>query len=179
MPDLRTPEQWCQQYDRTVRDPDGWRKDGKPWDEPISLPEFWDRFGGSTVDLITTKQAAEIVTAVRAIRVAERKQQERDEEKAPAEPDTHTAELTGIDTYAERLDNLGQQLAQLGQLVQTLLQVHPQCAVCAAELRQGARPAANVVNVIVDGTGLCHDHVDVVSGRLVPKTGSGLILGAR
>jgi hypothetical protein len=66
------------------------------------------------------------------------------------------------------------QLTAIAQQLDMLFRVAAQCATCAAEMRQGARPAANVVNVIVDGTGYCHEHVDLVGGRLVPKTSSGL-----
>lgn len=62
------------------------------------------------------------------------------------------------------------------QLQQLIIQTSPQCATCATELRQGARPGANLVNVIIDGTGYCHEHCDVVNGRLVPKKTSGLII---
>jgi hypothetical protein len=78
--------------------------------------------------------------------------------------------LAGVDAADARLNQIAQQLG-------ILFQIAPQCATCAADVRQGARPAPNLANVIVDGTGLCHEHVDVVSGRLVPKTSGGLILG--
>lgn len=74
-------------------------------------------------------------------------------------------------------DTTGAQLAQLAQQLAVLLQVQSQCATCVADARQGARPDTNFVNVIIDGSGYCHQHVDVVNGRLVPKTGSGIVLG--
>jgi len=47
----RTPEQWCDRYDFTVLDPDGWRGAMAPaWDKPLSLPEFYVRALESTTD---------------------------------------------------------------------------------------------------------------------------------
>ncbi len=46
--DLRTPEQWEAHYGITVRDPDGWRADNQPWEQPITLPDFWRRIIRST-----------------------------------------------------------------------------------------------------------------------------------
>lgn len=73
-------------------------------------------------------------------------------------------------------DTTAQITALAQQLQQFIIQTSPQCATCLAEARQGARPGANLVNVILDGTGYCHDHCDVVNGRLVPKKSSGLIV---
>lgn len=86
------------------------------------------------------------------------------------EPVLHSAELQPANPDL---------LPAIAQQINMLLQLHAQCATCVADVRQGARPAPNLLNVIVDGTGYCHEHVDVVNGRLVPKTGSGLILGGR
>lgn len=80
---------------------------------------------------------------------------------------------------ADAIKALVEQVNINNQQINMLLQLHAQCATCVADVRQGARPAPNLLNVIVDGTGYCHEHVDVVNGRLVPKTGSGLILGGR
>lgn len=75
-------------------------------------------------------------------------------------------------------DTTGAMLAQLAQQLAVLLQIQAQCATCAADMRQGARPDANFANLIIDGTGYCHAHADIANGRLVPKTGSGLFLGS-
>ncbi len=91
-----------------------------------------------------------------------------------AEPDTRIDDLTDeVSGLRAQLDTATQQLQQLQQLI---IQTSPQCATCATEHRQGTRPAMNLVNVIIDGTGYCHEHVDLVSGRLVPKKTSGLII---
>lgn len=50
-PDLRTPDQWCAEYDIRILDPDGWRGTHRlAWDFPISLAEFWRRSRTSTTD---------------------------------------------------------------------------------------------------------------------------------
>lgn len=50
MPDLLTPEAWCERYGLEIVDPDGWRgKDAPPWEQPLTLTEFWDRFTMCTV----------------------------------------------------------------------------------------------------------------------------------
>lgn len=43
-----TAEQWDEILDSRIADPDGWRADGKSWDEPISLSEFVYRASAST-----------------------------------------------------------------------------------------------------------------------------------
>lgn len=83
---------------------------------------------------------------------------------------TVTETLRAFDAKLDATTTAVQQLHQL------ILQVSPQCATCAAEMRQNARPGANLVNVIIDGTGYCHEHVDVINGRLVPRKSSGLIV---
>jgi hypothetical protein len=47
---VRTPEEWCRLYGVDVRDPDGWRgKDDPPWEQPITLADFYRRAVRSTV----------------------------------------------------------------------------------------------------------------------------------
>jgi hypothetical protein len=48
-PALATPDEWSKRFGIKVWDPDGWRSDGKPWDEPISEDEFERRAAVSTV----------------------------------------------------------------------------------------------------------------------------------
>lgn len=69
------------------------------------------------------------------------------------------------------------QLTAVTQQLGILLGVTLQCATCVADARQGATTNVNLANVIVGGTGLCHNHVDIASGRLVPRTSGGIILG--
>lgn len=88
--------------------------------------------------------------------------------------ETVLAELLTVFVHAAgRRDELAAIAQQLG----VIFQMQPQCAICAAEARQGQRPNINFVNVIVDGTGYCNDHVDIVNGRLRPRATSGLIIG--
>lgn len=70
-----------------------------------------------------------------------------------------------------------QLLEAITQQLGTLLAVVIQCATCVADARSGGNPNVNLANVIVGGTGLCHNHADIAGGRLVPRTSSGLILG--
>lgn len=73
--------------------------------------------------------------------------------------------------------DVARQLAAIGQQLQALIiQASIACATCLAEERQAARQGHNIVNAIVDGTGYCNDHLDVVNGRLVPRKTSGLIV---
>lgn len=64
-PDLRTPDQWCAEYDIRILDPDGWRGTHRlAWDFPISLAEFWRRSRTSTTDAVNpawTRVAADAV----------------------------------------------------------------------------------------------------------------------
>lgn len=49
-PEYLTPDAWCERYGLHVQDPDGWRKpNALRWETPITLPDFWERFGRSTV----------------------------------------------------------------------------------------------------------------------------------
>jgi hypothetical protein len=65
--DLRTPQAWCDRYGLDIRDPDGWRgKDAPSWETPITLPDFWRRFGQSTVSGITNTDYDRIIADVRA-----------------------------------------------------------------------------------------------------------------
>lgn len=51
----RTPEQWCAEYGIDIRDPDGWRGKGDPpWEQPITLPDFFRRAVRSTCWRVTT-----------------------------------------------------------------------------------------------------------------------------
>lgn len=51
--ELKTPDEWCAQYDILIVDPDGWRGTVYlPWLTPITLHEFYMRGMHSTVDLI-------------------------------------------------------------------------------------------------------------------------------
>jgi len=47
-PILRPPSYWEQHCGIEIRDPDGWRIDGKPFDAPISEEEFHRRAALST-----------------------------------------------------------------------------------------------------------------------------------
>ena len=85
------------------------------------------------------------------------------------------AEMT-ITIDADAVKALVEQININNQQINMLLQLHAQCATCVADVRQGARPAPNLLNVIVDGTGYCHEHVDIANGRLVPRKTSGLIV---
>ncbi len=49
MPELRRPVDWQHEFDYVVLDPDGWRRDGKSWDEPITRDEYSQRLMWSTV----------------------------------------------------------------------------------------------------------------------------------
>lgn len=46
--DMRPPQEWCWIQGVTILDPDGWRWDGKDWDEPITEAEFTERASRST-----------------------------------------------------------------------------------------------------------------------------------
>lgn len=97
------------------------------------------------------------------------------------EPETLTKHDLGLHKLAlvsqgERITALTDQLAAITQQLGVIFQMQPQCATCAAEARQGQRPNINFVNVIVDGTGYCNDHVDITAGRLRPRGTSGLII---
>jgi hypothetical protein len=46
--ELKTPEEWSRITDVTILDPDGWRYDGKSWDEPITRKEWSWRWAIST-----------------------------------------------------------------------------------------------------------------------------------
>ena len=76
----------------------------------------------------------------------------------------------------EQITALADQLATITQQLGLIFQAHAHCATCGAEGRQGLRPNINFINVIIDGTGYCYDHVDLVNGRLVPKNSSGIIV---
>jgi hypothetical protein len=65
------PVDWCIRYNLCVLDSDGWRgKDGKPWAEPITLREFYDRALPSTTNGVATgafeRIRAELVSEERA-----------------------------------------------------------------------------------------------------------------
>lgn len=46
---LRTPMEWAARAGFTVLDPDGWRADGKSFEEPIAWEEFTQRCITSTL----------------------------------------------------------------------------------------------------------------------------------
>lgn len=58
-PVLKTPAEWLEFFNDqpgdnswknvVILDPDGWRSDGKSFDEPIDLEEFEDRAMSSTI----------------------------------------------------------------------------------------------------------------------------------
>lgn len=48
---VQTPDEWCSQFSVTVHGPDGWRRDGKSWDEPITETEFWARVAVSSCEM--------------------------------------------------------------------------------------------------------------------------------
>ncbi|MFS3128673.1 hypothetical protein ACLM5J_09735 [Nocardioides sp. Bht2] len=47
MPELKTPDEWCQLLGFRVMDPDGWRNGAslgpRPWSDPIAKSEFLER----------------------------------------------------------------------------------------------------------------------------------------
>lgn len=47
-PELATPDAWCKRLSIHVLDPDGWRRDRKPWADPITEDEFRRRAAWST-----------------------------------------------------------------------------------------------------------------------------------
>ena len=48
---LTTPDEWCKQFSVTVHGPDGWRRDGRPWSDPITEAEFWERVAVSSCEM--------------------------------------------------------------------------------------------------------------------------------
>jgi len=47
----RTPIEWCREYGIVIRDAGGWRPPReKPFDEPVSLPEFYHRANQGTFE---------------------------------------------------------------------------------------------------------------------------------
>lgn len=46
---LKKPEEWGKILGWRVLDPDGWRKDDKPWEEPITENEYMERLFWSTI----------------------------------------------------------------------------------------------------------------------------------
>lgn len=46
----KTPDEWSEEDGIYVLDDDGWRRDGKSFDEPITRAEYKKRLIGSTVD---------------------------------------------------------------------------------------------------------------------------------
>lgn len=49
MDDVHHPEYWEIVYNVVVRDPDGWKSAGVPWDRPITKTEFNTLVADSTV----------------------------------------------------------------------------------------------------------------------------------
>lgn len=71
-PELQTPETWCERYNLEVRDTDGWRgADALPWETPITLPDFWRRYGHSTARIPHPDDYARILADVKAARQQE------------------------------------------------------------------------------------------------------------
>jgi hypothetical protein len=49
-----TPDEWCARYGLEIADPDGWRgRDAPPWDQPIGLVEFAERYAQCTARDVT------------------------------------------------------------------------------------------------------------------------------
>lgn len=46
---MKTPTEWEKFTGITIMDPDGWRRDNKPWDDPISQREWEMRMMDSTI----------------------------------------------------------------------------------------------------------------------------------
>lgn len=88
----------------------------------------------------------------------------------------HGEVLLVQDSLADEIAELKQAYREITQQLATLTQGQPLCATCTTEARAGTRPNINWLNVIIDGTGYCHDHTDTVNGRLVPKKTSGIII---
>ncbi|PTR30603.1 hypothetical protein C8K36_102455 [Rhodococcus sp. OK519] len=51
---LKTPTEWCTEKSIHILDPDGWRYDNKPWDEPLTEDDFLHRAGMSTSNMAHT-----------------------------------------------------------------------------------------------------------------------------
>jgi hypothetical protein len=61
-----TPEAWCDRYGLETRG-DGWNQHGAfTYDIPITLPEFWRRFGASTSKIPTREQYDRILADLKA-----------------------------------------------------------------------------------------------------------------
>lgn len=57
---LFSPDEWCRITGTRVLDPDGWRgRNGRPWDEPITLAEFRERASRSTQEMRTYRPPVE------------------------------------------------------------------------------------------------------------------------
>lgn len=48
---MKTPEQWADEVGITILDPDGWRIDGKDFEEPITFEDFEHRLVNSTIQM--------------------------------------------------------------------------------------------------------------------------------
>lgn len=50
-PVLRTPDEWCQELQLQVLDPDGWdrRNFAEDWARPLTYDEFTDKLSVSTI----------------------------------------------------------------------------------------------------------------------------------
>jgi hypothetical protein len=69
-PAKRTPEDWCREYNLSVADPDGWRRPyALSWDEPITLPDFWWRYGLSTARMADEATSARIAADLKLARM--------------------------------------------------------------------------------------------------------------
>ena len=49
--EVKTPEEWQDELDVIILDPDGWREDDTPWTKPITREEFETRLVNSTIDI--------------------------------------------------------------------------------------------------------------------------------
>lgn len=57
---LFTPDEWCRITGTRILDPDGWRgRNGRPWDEPITLTEFRERAGRCTQEMRAYRPSGE------------------------------------------------------------------------------------------------------------------------
>lgn len=82
-----------------------------------------------------------------------------------------------LDDLTDETSGLRAQLSEAIQhLTNLIIQTATACATCLAEERQNTRPGHNIANTIIDGTGYCNDHLDLVGARLVPRKTSGLII---
>ena len=85
MGEKKTPEAWCDQYGLEVHDADGWSADHTPWTEPLTLPEFWRRYGASTAKIPTGDAYDRVIADVRAAK--------REDNPAPSATTRHRVRI--------------------------------------------------------------------------------------